>query len=222
MWGADVAKLYQYDLASGTSIALHHPEFNGKTSVYDLQYAGGKLFVRVDPGPVMFVYDPDTASWIVNNNTAYNARGFSPLSPDGEEVFYTYYETLPGGAQQWSLHSYNLRTGVYGSLGVDVKGAGVAFGYVQLDQAKYPGWTLVGLAGNSGRAFYYNLETGLIETPELPFPAQFVELFNIGKSTDGQILSSGFISGGEWEFTRRPVTRPSIILKSAKSKDSVP
>lgn len=194
--GADVAKLYQYDLASGTSIALHHPEFIGKTSVYDLQYAGGKLFVRVDPGPVMFVYDPDTASWIVNNNTAYNARGFSPLSPDGEEVFYTYYETLPGGAQQWSLYSYDVRTGVYGSLGVDVKGAGVAFGYVQLDQAKYPGWTLVGLAGNSGRAFYYNLETGLIETPELPFPAQFVELFNIGKSTDGQILSSGFISGG--------------------------
>lgn len=194
--GSDVAKLYQYDLASGTSTALHPPEFNGMTSVYDLRYAGGKLFVRVDPGPVMFVYDPDTASWIVNKNTAYNARGFSPLAPDGKTVFYTYYETLPGGAQQWSLYSYDVNTGAYGSLGVDVKGAGVAFGYAQLDQAKYPGWTLVGLAGNSGRAFYYNLETGLIETPELPFPPQFVELFNIGKSLDGQILSSGFISGG--------------------------
>ncbi|MGG3281024.1 hypothetical protein [Paenibacillus solani] len=194
--GADVAKLYQYDLASGTSITLNPPEFNGMTSVYDLQYAGGKLFVRVDPGPVMFVYDPDSASWIINKNTAYNTRGFSPLSPDGKQVFYTYYETLPGGAQQWSLYSYDVSTGVYGSLGVDVKGAGVAFGYVQLDQSKHPGWTLVGLAGNSGRAFYYNLETGLIETPELPFPPQFVELFNIGKSTDGQMLSSGFISGG--------------------------
>ncbi|KOP68302.1 hypothetical protein AMS62_25920 [Bacillus sp. FJAT-18019] len=194
--GADVAKLYQYDLASGTSIALHPPEFNGMTSVYDLRYAGGKLFVRVDPGPVMFVYDPDSVSWIVNKNTAYNTRGFSPLSPDGKQVYYTYYETLPEGAQQWSLYSYDVNTGVYGSLGVDVKGAGVAFGYVQLDQTKYPGWTLVGLAGNSGRAFYYNLETGLIETPELPFPPQFVELFNIGKSTDGQMLSSGFISGG--------------------------
>jgi len=194
--GADVAKLYQYDLISGTSSALHPPEFSGMTSVYDLRYAGGKLFVRVDPGPVMFVYDPNSASWIVNKNTAYNTRGFSPLSPDGKQVFYTYYETLPSGAQQWSLYAYDVNTGVYGSLGVDVKGAGVAFGYVQLDQSKYPGWTLVGLAGNSGRAFYYNLETGLIETPELPFPPQFVELFNIGKSTDGQILSSGFISGG--------------------------
>lgn len=194
--GADVAKLYQYDLASGTSTALHPPDFNGMTSVYDLRYAGGKLFVRVDPGPVMFVYDPDSASWIVNKNSAYNTRGFSPLSPDGNQVFYTFYETLPSGAQQWSLYSYDVNTEVYGSLGVDVKGAGVAFGYVQLDQSKYPGWTLVGLAGNSGRAFYYNLETGLIETPELPFPPQFVELFNIGKSTDGKMLSSGFISGG--------------------------
>lgn len=81
------------------------------TSVYDLRYAGGKLFVRVDPGPVMCVYDPDTSSWIVNKNTAYNARGFSPISPDGKTVFYTYYETLPGGGQQWSLYSYDVNTG---------------------------------------------------------------------------------------------------------------
>ncbi|WNQ10374.1 hypothetical protein MJA45_22545 [Paenibacillus aurantius] len=193
--GADVAKLYRYDLATGKKTALTPPEFAGKTSVYDLQFTAGKLFVRVDPGPVMFVYDPAANSWIVKNNAQYNTRGFSPVSPDGR-VFYTYYETLPDGRQQWSLHAYNTATDTYSSLGLDVKGAGVAFGYVKLNTPDYPGVTLVGLAGNGGRAFYYNLETGKLETPELPLPPQFVELFNIAKSVDGQMLSSGFISGG--------------------------
>ncbi|MDQ1910674.1 hypothetical protein RAC89_09325 [Paenibacillus sp. GD4] len=193
--GSDVAKLYKYDLATGQKTALTPPEFAGKTSVYDLQYTAGKLFVRLDPGPVMFVYDPATAAWIVKNNTAYNTRGFSPVSPDGR-VFYTFYETLPDGKQQWSLYEYDTKTNTYKSTGADVKGAGVAFGYVTMNLPDYPGTTLVGLAGNGGRAFYYNLETGKLDTPELDLPPQFVELFNIGKSVDGKMLTSGFISGG--------------------------
>ncbi|PYI56550.1 Ig-like domain-containing protein [Paenibacillus flagellatus] len=193
--GADVAKLYRYDLTTGAKTPLTIPEFAGKTSVYDLRYTAGKLFVRADPGPVMFVYDPATQTWPVKNETAYNARGFSPVSPDNR-VFYTFYETMPDGRQQWSLYAYDVATGAYGSLGVDVKGAGVAFGYVRLNDPDFPGVTLTGLAGNGGRAFYYNLETGRLDTPELDLPPQFVELYNIGKSSDGKMLSSGFISGG--------------------------
>lgn len=190
--GADVAKLYRYDLATQKKTELTIPEFSGKTSVYDLQYTAGKLFVRIDPGPVMFVYDPAANAWLVKNNTAYNTRGFSPVSSDNR-VFYTFLETLPDGKQQWSLHAYNVETGAYGSLGVEVKGVGVSFGYINKGT---PDETLVGLIGNNGRAFSYNLRTGHVETPELDLPPQFVELFNIGKSLDGKMLSSGFISGG--------------------------
>ncbi len=193
--GADVAKLYSFDLTTNAKTTLTIPEFSGKTSVYDLQYTAGKLFVRVDPGPNMFVYDPASKTWLVKNNTAYNTRGFSPVSPDNR-VFYTYFETMPDGKQQWSLHAYNVGNDTYESLGVNVKGPGIAFSYVNLNTPEFPGVTLVGLAGNSGRAFYYNLQTGHIETPELGLPPQFVELFNIGKSVDGKMLSSGFISGG--------------------------
>lgn len=190
--GASIAKLYKYDLATKTSTELTIPEFSGKTSVYDLRYTAGKLFVRVDPGPVMYVYDPAANAWLVKNNTAYNTRGFSEASTDNR-VFYTFLETTPAGKQQWSLYAYDVTTGTYGSLGVEVKGAGIAFGYINKGT---PDETLVGLAGNSGRAFSYNLRTGHVETPELDLPPQFVELYNIGKSLDGKMLSSGFISGG--------------------------
>jgi len=192
--GADVAKLYKYDLATGQKTLI--TGFGGKTSVYDLQYTAGKLFIRVDPGPVMYVYEPASHALTVKNNTEYNTRGFSPVSPDGR-VFYTWYEPAPeGGGNRWSLYAYDVNSGEYGSLGVDVKGPGIAFGYVELNDPNFPGVTLVGLAGNGGRAFYYNLETGYTETPELPLPPQFVELHNIGKSLDGKMLSAGFISGG--------------------------
>ncbi|WP_309120776.1 hypothetical protein [Paenibacillus sp.] len=191
--GADVAKLYKYDLATGQKTLI--TGFGGKTSVYDLQYTAGNLFIRVDPGPVMYVYDPAIHKLTVSNNAEYNTRGFSPVSPDGR-VFYTWFEPTPAGGTQWSLYAYDVNTGEYGSLGVDVKGPGIAFGYVELNDPKFPGTTLVGLAGNGGRAFYYNLQTGYTETPELPLPPQFVELHNIGKSLDGKMLSAGFISGG--------------------------
>lgn len=191
--GADVAKLYKYNLTTGEKTLI--TGFGGKTSVYDLQYTAGKLFIRVDPGPIMYVYTPENNTLIVKANPEYNTRGFSQVSPDGR-VFYTYYEPKPDGGNQWSLYAYDVKTGEYGSLGVDVKGPGIAFSYAELNDPKFPGVTLVGLAGNSGRAFYYNLETGYTETPELPLPPQFVELYNIGKSSDGKILSSGFISGG--------------------------
>ncbi|MBS4191599.1 PQQ-like beta-propeller repeat protein [Bacillus sp. FJAT-49705] len=191
--GADVAKLYKYNLTTGEKSLIIG--FGGKTSVYDLKYTAGKLFIRVDPGPIMYVYTPENNTLIVKENSEYNTRGFSPVSPDGR-VFYTYYELKQEGGNQWSLYAYDVNSGEYGSLGVDVKGAGIAFAYVELNDPKFPGVTLVGLAGNSGRAFYYNLETGYLETPELPLPPQFVELHNIGKSVDGKILSSGFISGG--------------------------
>ncbi|GIP39411.1 hypothetical protein J31TS4_26910 [Paenibacillus sp. J31TS4] len=193
--GSDVAKLYRYDLATGTKTPIEHPGFAGKVAVYDLQYTAGKLFVRLNAGPVMYVYDPATGTWPVENNPNYNARGFSPVSPDNR-VFYTHYETLPDGKNQWSLHAYDVTTDTYASLGVNVKGAAIAFGYVDLQRPDWPGLSLVGLAGNSGWAFYYNLETGKTETAELPLPPQFVELFNIGKGSDGRMLSSGFISGG--------------------------
>ncbi len=191
--GADVAKLYKYDLETGEETLI--TGFGGKTSVYDLQYTAGKLFIRVDPGPVMYVYDPDRHHLDVRENPEYNTRGFSKVSPDGR-VFYTYYEPTADGGNQWSLYAYDVKTGEFGSLGVDVKGPAIAFTYTELNDPNFPGVTLVGLAGNSGRAFYYNLETGYVETPELPLPPQFVELFNIGKSVDGKMLSAGFISGG--------------------------
>jgi hypothetical protein len=193
--GADVAKLYRYDLTTGAKTNLTPPEAAGKTSVYDLRYTAGKLFVRIDPGPTMYVYDPGTNQWLVKNNTSFNARGFSPVSSDGR-VFYTYYQTMPDGKQQWSLYNYNVNTNVYSSLGVDVKGPAVSYDYIQLNTPDFPGDTLVGLAGNNGRAFYYNLQTGNVMTPELPLPPQFAELHNIGKGLDGSMLSAGFISGG--------------------------
>ncbi|WP_010268829.1 hypothetical protein [Paenibacillus senegalensis] len=192
---ADVVRLYEYDLTTGASRVLNPPGFAGKTSVYDLMYTGGKLFVRTDPGPEMFVYDPEEETWLVTNNTAYNTRGFSEVSPDGR-VFYTYYETVEGGGNQWSLYAYDIETGEYGSLNADVKGPAIGFHYVELEDPDFPGISLVGLSGNSGRAFYYNLQNGNIKTAELPIPPQFVELFSIAKSVDGKMLSSGFISGG--------------------------
>ncbi|MFC7748468.1 S-layer homology domain-containing protein [Paenibacillus thermoaerophilus] len=191
----DAAKLYRYDLNSKAVTDLSIPEFDGKTAVYDLRYAGGKLFVRVDPGPQMFVYDTVAKKWLVKANTQYNARGFSPASGDNR-VFYTAPVPKEDGTSQVKLFEYNLVTNQYKALDTDVKNVAVSYGYVELQDPEYPGQTLVGLAGNNGRAFYYNLATGKTRTTELDLPPQFAEIHSIGKSFDGKMLTAGFISGG--------------------------
>jgi hypothetical protein len=192
--GANVAKLYGYDISTGIATEIPIPDSEGKTSVYDLEFAGGKLFVRVDSGPIMYVYDPAQQEWIVKTNAQYNARGFSPLSPDNR-VFYTYPTTIEG-TTTYRLYAYNVLTDEYGPIDVNLKGVAVSYGYVELEDPEFPGVSLVGLAGNNGMSFYYNLETGNVKTMELPLPPQFAEIHNIGKSLDGKMLTAGFISGG--------------------------
>jgi len=192
---ADIAKLYRYDIVTGEAAEVPIPGSAGKTSVYDLEFAGGKLFVRVDSGPQMFVYEPAADEWVVQGNSQYNARGFSPLSPDNR-VFYTVPTVNEQGLTEIKLVEYDIETDIFSPIDVNVKGVAVSYGYVELDDPDFPGVSLVGLAGNSGMHFYYNLDTGRVKTMMLPLPPQFAEIHNIGKSLDGKILTAGFISGG--------------------------
>ncbi|MEF2244652.1 carbohydrate binding domain-containing protein [Paenibacillus sp. IITD108] len=192
---ADVAKLYRIDTVTGNSTLIPIPNSSGKTSVYDLEFAGGKLFVRVDAGPLMYVYDPAADQWDMQGNNQYNARGFSPVSPDNR-VFYTFPVANQDGTTQFKLYQYNVNTNAYGPIDVNVKGVAVAYGYVELEDPDFPGVSLVGMAGNNGMSFWYNLQNGNVKTLELPLPSQFAEIHNIGKGLDGNILTSGFISGG--------------------------
>jgi hypothetical protein len=193
--GSDIAKLYKYDLKTGVKSNISPAAFSGKTSVYDLTYTGGKLFVRIDPGTLMYVFDPAANQW-VTSAVPFSSRGWSTVSPDNR-VFYTAYDSEK---QKWLLQEYDVNTNIYRSTGAEVKGPAISYHYLQLNEPNFPGTTLVGMAGNSGIAFKYNLQTGYTETRELAIPPEYVEIFNIGKALDGRIMTGAFISGGGMGF----------------------
>lgn len=201
-----VAHLIEYDIATGTKTNILPPQYSDITSVYDLNLVDGKLFARKENGTpelpyAMFVIDVKTKQVISAKNAQTgeyvqdipaSSRGVSPKSPIANKIYYT---------DAGILCSYNLDTDTFENLGINVAGSAIGYEFLQLEEEGFPGYTLVGLSGNSGKMFKYNLETGNLKLVDLVLPAEPVLIHEVAKGPDGKIYSSGYLPGNIAAYT---------------------
>ncbi|WJH36872.1 hypothetical protein N6H14_14915 [Paenibacillus sp. CC-CFT747] len=99
------------------------------------------------------------------------------------------------------LFEYDLDTNVYHSLHVTIEGAAIGYGFAQLQEDGFPGYSLVGLSGNEGKLFKYNLETGKVELKDVQVPAEPVNIHDIMTGPDGNIYTTGYLQGNVGVYT---------------------
>lgn len=197
------AQLIKYDIATGEKENILPPQYANYTIVYDLNLEGGKLFIKLDPNYRMLVMDIQTGE--IEAEMTVHSRGVSPLSPDGKVVYYT-----NGGI----LYAYNLETKTservkVGGNDVDFKANAIGWNYVRLSDPDFPGDTLFGFVGNyEGKAFKYNSQTNSLKTFTISLPKQPTDIFHVGSGPDGNIYSSGYLSGGMGVYS--PVTAKKV------------
>ena len=192
------ARLIEYDVETGQKRDLLPEKYRNITSVYDLNLVEGKLFARKETNNAFetFVLDAETGEQITvtNGDTGEQSdvflnysRGVSPKSPVADKVYFA----GAGG----ELFEYDLNTDTYRSLGVTIEGAAISYDFVQLDEEGFPGYSLVGLSGNNGKMYKYNLETGNIKVVDVMLPAEPVPIHDIEKGPDGNIYTTGYLAG---------------------------
>lgn len=198
------AGLVREDLDSGERRDFLPPAFSDYAEVYDLDYVGGRLFVKLHPGPDLAVLDPVTgevqditvaATGETVQTVPIVSRGTAPLAPDGRSVYYT--------AGNSALMRYDIPTSTVHEVPVEGgapeagDGAGIGFGW--LPASDDPARTvLFALSGNyAGRAFTYDPEAGALDRYTLPFERVPTDLSHLhaGPDGDGKVYTSAYING---------------------------
>lgn len=214
------ARLVEYDITTGVKRDILPDKYKNIISVYDLNLVGGKLFARKEANNSFetFVMDASTGQQIeiTNGDTGEKgfelinySRGVSPKSPVANKL---YYAGLNG-----MLHEYDLSTDTYRSLGVSIDGAAIGYSYVELQEEGFPGYSLVGLSGNGGKMFKYNLETGNVKLTDVMLPAEPVKIHDIEKGPDGKIYTTGYLAGNIGIHT--PTTGESMYLNGMSQSE---
>jgi Carbohydrate binding domain len=189
------AHLIEFDIATGEKRNILPPQYSNIISVYDMNLVDGKLFAQKENTFEMFVLDTATGQLVeaVNGDTGQktfdipeSSRGTSGKSPVSNKVYYTHLGIL---------HEYDLDTNTFKTLGVDIKGSAISYKFLQLDEEGFPGYTMVGLSGNSGKMYKYNLETGKLKLTDLALPSEPVLIHDLNKGPDGKIYSAGYLPG---------------------------
>ncbi|MBH0164085.1 hypothetical protein IHV12_04115 [Fictibacillus sp. 7GRE50] len=179
------AALIAWDLQTNKKQNILPAEYHSQTTIYDIDVFEEIVFARLEPSEKMLLFNAITKEFL--GEIPADSRGVSPKSPYEDAVYYGY---------DGSLYRFDLNTRQSQKLHSDLQGTHVvSLNYVQLNHPKYPGFTLVGTTGNDGRFFKYNLQTQRFELLKLNLPKQSVPLFNISKGPNGEIYSSGFVSG---------------------------
>lgn len=194
------AHLIEYDIATGQKRNVLPAQYADIISVYDMNLIDGKLFAQKESKYEMFIYDTETGNLVeaTNGDTGErtydipeSSRGVSEKSPIANKVYYTHMGIL---------HEYNLDTNTFKSLNVDLKGSAISYKFVQLNEADFPGYTLVGLSGNGGLLYKYNLVNGNLALTNLDLPSESVLIHELAKGPDGKIYSTGYLPGNMSAF----------------------
>ena len=200
----NVPRLLEYDLATGAKRDLLPSGFEDIVSVYDLNIADGRLFARKEANNAneTFVIDIESGNLVevTNSDTGQTSttfinfsRGVSPVSPIANKLYFA----ATGG----ELFEYDLDTNSYRTTGASIEGAAIAYEFVELNEPGFPGYSLVGLSGNNGKMFKYNLETGAVKLKDVQVPAEPVNIHEITKGPDGKIYTAGYLQGNLGVYT---------------------
>lgn len=180
------AHIIKYDLDTGEKSEIPLPdEYKDYDFIFDLYVKGGKVFAVLSPGTTTLVYDKETEEmeYLIPR---ISSRDVSPVSPNGENIFYTNNNIL---------HSYHIADEDEKSLEFDVGGNSRGFGFAQLDDTDFPGDTLIGIT-ETGRLFKYNEETGNKVVQPIELGSEPADLHSIAAGSDGKIHLGAYLGEG--------------------------
>ncbi|GGD82545.1 hypothetical protein [Paenibacillus nasutitermitis] len=188
------AHLIKYNVSTGVSTSVLPASYSSEQFVYNLDIEGGKLFARVLPSYKTIVFD--ITGGVVTKEAEIDKVTSSLVSEVSGGLVYFVKDNV--------LHTYNIASKTYTSLGVSFLNA-QDFKLIQLaDQTNYPGYTLVGIANNLGKiqVAKYNIQNGTVTNAYVSgVSATPTILQNLVKGPDNKIYTGGFLTGGTGIYT---------------------
>ena len=190
--GGNKAELIKIDLATGNKEEIlekflpeDHPHY---TFAYHLDYALGKLFVKVMPDTLIL----DTKTQTVDY---YHPGG--PINMGSQKIV-----TLPGDNDHIYfgnsiLYQYNIHTHEVKNAGETISFQSAKF--LPLNSPEYPGYTFVA-TGQKGQNFLYNLTTKKELKPVIDDAGSAILIRSLTHGPDNKIYIGGYLgaSGFTW------------------------
>ncbi len=157
--------------------------------VYDLDYEGGRLFVRVESSRTLLVYDPASGELLDRIDNTYGLS-VSPRGPKDSVYF------IKDGV----LTAYDVLTEKLTSTGFrptpkEGQSHARGYGWAHFDTEEWPGPTLVSMTV-AGDIWWYNPQTKRSKKLQADIVAEPVVVRSMGLGPDDKLYMGGYFSGG--------------------------
>ncbi|MGD7006957.1 hypothetical protein [Metabacillus sp. 84] len=173
------AALIKWDLDTNQKTNILPEKYQKDASVYDLNLSRGRVYAKMENQSMLLVIN--TKNDQVEHEIPADSRGISQAW-DGDTVFYSYKK---------KLYELNPKDGKSKEVNSDLPATAASLDIISIDgQPK-----LVGLSANGGKFYQYHLKEDKYKDTMLNLPSQAVDIYNVGQGVNGNIYSSGFISG---------------------------
>ena len=181
------AHIIEVDPKTGDKKNFLPPKYADKKFAYGVDVVAGKLFAMLTDDTKTVVFDLKTRE--EEATLPCGLQIISPKSPYGEHVYFN-----SGGA----VSVYDLKSRDHEEVRAIGKVGVIALGWIDFDEADFPGATLVAMSSR-GKLVRYHPMTGKSDSKQLDVPPESVPIQSIVAGPDGKIYSGGYLVGG---FTR--------------------
>ncbi|MBS4195741.1 WD40 repeat domain-containing protein [Lederbergia citri] len=176
------AALIKWDLKTNVKENILPLEYSQMSSIHHLEVVDGRLFIKFEGKPLILQYEINSNKYVQTIEA--DSIGVSPKIKDENSIFYS---------NKGSLYKYNYLSNHSEKINSDLYGSSaVSLDLIPSSSGKD---MLVGLAGNKGRFYSFDIQNKKFSMRMLELPPQAVEIYKIGNGPNGSIFSSGFISG---------------------------
>lgn len=173
------AGLVAWNPETGEKRNILPKEYQTEQYVYDLNLVEDVLFAKLNPSQKILMFDIRTHE--IMGSFEASSRGVSPKSPLSNVVYYTFEK---------QIFELNLQTKKSTVVSAELPNAksSISLGFIE--------GKLFGMQGNSGEYFLLDLTTKKLIHGELDLPNLPIEIYSLHTGLEGNIYSSGFVSGG--------------------------
>lgn len=197
--------IIEYDPKTGSKKSILPEEYKDIQFIYSLGAVNGKLIARVDPGHFAIFLDAETGEEI-GQMPHFTGSLISPAGANGR-VYYS---------GQGNLYEFDPSTGKANDTGYDLRGEARGFAWSNPAEGR-PSQLLIATTGRN--VHVYNPAENRGERRYCELPTQALHLQNIIAGPDGNIYSSGYVSGQLGIFD--PETRKHLQLGNVKQAEGV-
>lgn len=180
------AHLIKYDVSTGEKSEISLGDYQHKNFVFDLTVTEDKIFAVMSPGSDTLVIDKEDEEIEYIIPKVLSRGGVSDKAPDNNKVYFS---------RDQSLFYYDTESGKQQSLSFNLGGEASGFGFVELDDPKFPGYSVVGIT-REGRLFKYNPQTDYREIVPVPIEGEPGQLHSIASDANGRIHMSAYLGAG--------------------------